>query len=196
MRLILVRHAQTPNNAEGLMQTDDIALSNKGVRQALLVARRLMKEDIDRIYTSPHTRCQQTARAIAKFHDAIPIIDMRIRELEHGDYAGRPGHKFKEARTKANLPFGKWRPEGGENNYDVKERVKSFLDEMRCKDFGTVLVVSHGAPIAHMIMELLNVEFTQENYDTYMHDNAAITIVDFPNFEIIGCRNHLPENLQ
>src|SRR5207302_1580370 len=67
VRLLLIRHAQSAGNAEGIIQGHaDFPLSERGRMQAMLLAQRLGHAPaIDALYSSPLSRAYDTARAIA-----------------------------------------------------------------------------------------------------------------------------------
>ena len=77
MRLILVRHGEPDYERD--------CLTEKGSRQAEIVAGRLLKEGIEEIYSSPLGRARQTAQPFA---EASGIGDVRIldfmREIRYG----------------------------------------------------------------------------------------------------------------
>jgi probable phosphoglycerate mutase len=77
MRLILVRHAD-PNYEKD-------CLTELGHKQAALAAKRLMNEEIEKIYSSPMGRARQTAQA---FSDKSGIKDIQIldfmKEIRYG----------------------------------------------------------------------------------------------------------------
>eukprot|EP00119_Amphimedon_queenslandica_P018032 XP_019858451.1 PREDICTED: uncharacterized protein LOC109586680 [Amphimedon queenslandica] len=66
MIIYLVRHGETIFNARRILQFPDTPLSERGVEQAMRVARRLAAAGIVRILSSDHLRAQATAQAIRK----------------------------------------------------------------------------------------------------------------------------------
>ncbi len=198
MRLILVRHAATENNEKKLLQEDHTPLSERGEKQAELLGERLKKEKIVCIYSSPHKRTQQTAQAIAQHHSKAKVsIAQEIRERNFGIFKGKPGEEYAKWRTENKLSWSKAKPDSGESYEEVYARSRPFIEKLRHEHKGeTVVIVSHGGVLTTLVLYLKGLDENKTTYDAHFHHNAAITIVDFPNFEIIGCRNHLPENLQ
>lgn len=90
-KIYLIRHGESLANTKGIYQgqTHDTKLSPLGVRQADAVAGRLRTEPIQRIITSPLTRTQQTAGAIARFHPVAIDIHRQIMETNHGAWEGK-----------------------------------------------------------------------------------------------------------
>ncbi len=78
MRILIIRHGD-PDYAND-------TLTEKGKREATLLADRLKKENIDRIYSSPLGRakdtCTYTAKALGREKDVI--IKPWLREFDHG----------------------------------------------------------------------------------------------------------------
>ena len=77
MKIVLVRHGDPDYEKD--------CLTELGHKQAAVAAQRLLKEDIDEIYTSPHGRARQTA---AYFSEAsgikeVTVLDF-IREIRFG----------------------------------------------------------------------------------------------------------------
>lgn len=67
MRLLLVRHGQTPSNVRFLLDTavPGPGLTELGERQAAALPEALAGEDIDALYASTLTRAQLTAAPLA-----------------------------------------------------------------------------------------------------------------------------------
>ena len=64
-RWYIVRHGETEWNTQGRIQGHtDISLSDKGLQQAAMVARRLADVPIDVAYSSDLSRSSETARQI------------------------------------------------------------------------------------------------------------------------------------
>ena len=89
MNLYVVRHGQTDWNINHMiLGKTDIELNEKGKKQAEEVSKKLEKEKIDLIISSPLKRTKQTAEIINK-NKNIPIIyDSRIQERNFGEFEG------------------------------------------------------------------------------------------------------------
>jgi probable phosphoglycerate mutase len=141
--LILVRHGRTAANAAGLLQgRADHPLDEVGQAQAARIAAALA--DVDRVVSSPLARARQTAAHLGRDVE----VDDRWRELDYGEFEGRPLHAVSAQ------DWAKWRgdphfaPPGGESLLALHERVCAALDELAAaarRD--TVVVVSHVSPI-------------------------------------------------
>ncbi|CAN5522355.1 histidine phosphatase family protein [soil metagenome] len=146
MRLLLIRHGQTPANVLGQLDTahPGPGLTALGERQAVAVAAALRGEQIDGVFATTLLRTQLTARPFA---DAT-VID-GLHEIEAGDLEGRSDKA--SARTYLETAFA-WgsgdldvtMPGAGDGNaffrrFDHGIAAVSHLD--------TAAVFSHGAAI-------------------------------------------------
>src|SRR3989338_6937789 len=91
MKLIIVRHGETEENAEGIHQGQRHGkLSNVGIEQTKKLGTRLKDEKFDIVYCSDLQRCKDTAKEIMKFHSSIPVhYTKEIRERRMGEFEGR-----------------------------------------------------------------------------------------------------------
>lgn len=78
VRLLLIRHGQTPNNVRGALDTawPGAALTDLGQEQAAAVPSALADEDVSAVYASPLVRTQLTGNPLAVARG----IDVHVRE--------------------------------------------------------------------------------------------------------------------
>jgi broad specificity phosphatase PhoE len=150
-RLILVRHGETPYNAQGLMNPDsqlDAALSATGEAAARRLARSLGPEPIDLIVTSPRLRARRTAELVAGRRE-VKVRDLDdLAEIRAGSFEAGPVAAFQEWVLAT--PPGTPAP-GGES---VLEAARRYLDAARLirADPATVIVaVTHNLPMRMLI---------------------------------------------
>ncbi len=180
-KLIIIRHAESEWNPvgryQGLLDPD---LTERGRKQAELLGRELKKHSLDVLYTSPLKRTLETARIIGKHLGLEPVVDDRIREIDHGRWSGL---LVEEVKKRFPEEFETWikepqkaKFEGGESLRDVFLRVKEFLEEVKENHRGqTVGVVSHTVPIRCMLCALLDVGLSK--FWTFGCDNASYSVV-------------------
>jgi len=59
MKLYLVRHGQSEGNVKQTHQCEDVPLSEEGIKQVKLLAKRLKNNEISTIYASPFLRAKK-----------------------------------------------------------------------------------------------------------------------------------------
>ena len=79
-KIYLVRHGETDDLVKKLHQHNDVALSERGNKQARDVAVRFSHIKVDVIFSSPHVRTVQTAEHIRSFTHAPLEISELLRE--------------------------------------------------------------------------------------------------------------------
>jgi broad specificity phosphatase PhoE len=97
MRLHLIRHGETTSNAEGRVQGHlDVPLSDRGLRQAALLAERLAGLPIAALYGSTLQRALRTAQIVAERIE----VDLQERdflmERDVGELSGLTGEEIGE----------------------------------------------------------------------------------------------------
>ncbi|MFE9611069.1 histidine phosphatase family protein [Streptomyces sp. NPDC006012] len=154
MRLLLVRHGQTPSNVEGLLDTTvpGAGLTPLGQRQAAALPMALADEDIEAVYVSTLVRTQLTAAPLAAARGLDVRIRDGLRELAAGDLEMLPGD------TEPGLAYMRtvfaWaggdtalRMPGAETGAEALARFDAVVEEAADAATGTVVLVSHGAAI-------------------------------------------------
>ena len=88
--LYLVRHGETVDNAQQIMQGQTHGcLNEKGREQARMVAERLAGEAFDAVVASDLRRAVQTAEIIAAPHGLLVVTTPLLRERDWGGFTGR-----------------------------------------------------------------------------------------------------------
>lgn len=141
MKLYIVRHGQVPHNALGQYNTVDEDLTELGINQALELKNKIKNIDFDIIISSPLVRAKHTADIINVNNKKI-IIDDRIRERSCGDLTGKPltvTNRDEYWNYNTTIKYG--------TSEDIKlffYRIFEFLDELKTKNFESVLIVAHS----------------------------------------------------
>ena len=147
-RVILLRHAQSEGNAQGVLQgQSDYPLSDFGIQQAEVLARRWKKEQIhfDWIISSPLLRAQQTANIIAAALSAPLELDKNWMERNNGQIAGLRPEEIDERGLRP--PFVHlYQPIGvdGESQWELFLRAGRAIQDLLHRPPGKYMVVSHG----------------------------------------------------
>lgn len=134
--LLLVRHGETVDNANHIMQGQTQGrLTAKGRQQAEELATLLARERIDVFMSSDLQRAIDTCQIIALPHSAAVITTPLLRERDWGGFTGRYIPDLKNAV---------W-PDDIETIDALKSRARQFLDYVCCVYSGkVVLAVGHG----------------------------------------------------
>ncbi|MFE3163950.1 histidine phosphatase family protein [Streptomyces sp. NPDC059224] len=154
MRLLLIRHGQTPTNVDFLLDTavPGPGLTTLGRQQAAALPEALADEDIEALYVSTLTRTQLTAAPLAAARGLVPLVRDGVREVSAGDLELLPGHSERGQeymRTVFAWAAGDTalRMPGGETGSETLARYDAVIAEAAASGAGTVAVVSHGAAI-------------------------------------------------
>ena len=167
MRLIIVRHAETHANAEGRMQGHaDYVLSREGRLQADRLRGRFHEEEFEpsHIFTSPLLRAFETAKIISR---SWTIQIMPWDDLKEHNIGVLSGLTWREAVEKFPcVDMEKVRRgqltgiTGAESLAQRRARgervIKSILSSH--SEESSVLLVSHGGIIQHIIAALLGTD--------------------------------------
>ncbi|MDQ0823537.1 broad specificity phosphatase PhoE [Arthrobacter sp. V4I6] len=158
MRLLLIRHGQTPGNVLGQLDTahPGPGLTELGERQAAALARSLANEQIDLLYASTLIRTQITAAPLAAERGLGVEVLTGLREIEAGSLeklTDRESH-FRYLGTVFSWADGELdrRMPAGPSGHDFFERYDASIARIAAAAEGagnaaTVAVVSHGAAI-------------------------------------------------
>ncbi|MFM8392879.1 MAG: histidine phosphatase family protein [Acidobacteriota bacterium] len=146
MKLYFVRHGETRENVENIIQGHQPGtLTAQGHEQAQRLAARLAEIDFTAIYASDLGRVVDTARYVTARQAAPLRFDERLRERGAGIYEGLPRQVLWDAEASSGEPQIEFRPEGGESFLDLQARIDSFVETALDRHAGqSVLVLSHG----------------------------------------------------
>lgn len=135
-KLLLLRHGETVDNANHIMQGQTQGcLTDKGRQQASEAAALLAEESIDAFVSSDLRRAVDTCLIIAKPHNATVTTTQLLRERDWGGFTGRYIPDLKDAP---------W-PDDIETIDELKSRARRFIDFIKNSyPDQTVLAVGHG----------------------------------------------------
>lgn len=156
MRLLLIRHAQTPANVLGMLETSDPGpgLTELGREQAAAIPGALASERIDGIYASQLIRTQQTAAPLARVRGEMHrVILPGIHEIVAGEFEGRSDKEAIQAYLETVWAWGSGsldpRIPGGEDGHEFFGRFDADVEHVMAEHDrdATVALFSHGAAI-------------------------------------------------
>ncbi|MEK6221351.1 MAG: histidine phosphatase family protein [Chloroflexota bacterium] len=176
--MVLVRHGETTANLNLTLQGQtDGQLTKVGIRQAELLAQHSKIFQANHIFSSDLTRAQHTAKIIAE-RLTLPVqLSKILREWNIGELDGHPAQSLEAAISASKDSIADFTPPGGESLNDLRGRAENFLNSVRQKHQGQVLIVcSHG----DFIRMLLSVVLIQEIKQAIKQplDNTSYTIVE------------------
>ncbi len=191
MRLILIRHGQTPSNVRNLLDTavPGPGLTDLGQRQALAVPAALARLDgsagteaLAVLYVSNQTRAQLTAAPLAAALGLEPRIRAGLREIDAGELEMQGDLQSIGTYLEVVRGWIQGKPEirmpGADTGNDVLARFDAVVREAElAAGGGTVVMVSHGAMIrAWAACRAGNLD--PEHPENYPLSNTGIVVLE------------------
>lgn len=163
MRLLLLRHGQTPANVAGQLDTaaPGLPLTELGRRQAAALVPALADEPVVGVYASDRTRAQETAAPLAEDRGLDVVVLPGLGEVAAGDHEMGSGREAIKAYLTC---VGGWMRgdlsggmPGGEDGAAFHARFDGAVRAIvaRHQPDDTVLAISHGAALRAWIATLL-----------------------------------------
>ncbi|MGN8130265.1 histidine phosphatase family protein [Paenarthrobacter sp. 22069] len=157
MKLLLIRHGETPGNVLGQLDTDHPGpgLTELGERQAEAMARALANEHIGALYASTLIRTQITAAPLARLHTLDVEVLEGLHEIEAGSLEKLTDHESHKRYMGTVISWAAGdldrRMPAGPDGHAFFERFDAAIARVAQRSarhqHGTVAVVSHGAAI-------------------------------------------------
>ena len=202
--LYLVRHGESEGNNQNVYQSEVSLLSQKGKEQARILQKRFKNIQIDALYASPLKRAQETAEIINEILNLpIQTTDL-VREwgkpsaLIGKQTEGKEAKDFQDAlRSHPEDSYWKWQDE--ESIGEVRDRVVSFLEEMKRAPQENILVVTHSLPLKMLLSIVLfgpeHIPFVHGSSPFRVRtSNTGITVLQLPdgekNWELLTFNDH------
>lgn len=195
MKLILVRHAETEWNLEGIIQgRSDSSLTCRGLRETsvLLAALSASEYQVERVFASPIGRAWQMGQSLAEYFCCSLTAEPALKEQAFGQFEGMPLELLRQKHPNdANALFrldAEYCPPGGESLAHASQRVIRFLQNLEdtSSHHQTICIVSHGH-VSQGILAILK-EGTVNNFPRYAHPNASYSVIDLINGKCIGLK--------
>ena len=210
MKIYFVRHGETKDNRLRLHQTKSAPLSEAGIRQADILAKRLAKIPIDIIYSSQLLRAKQTAKIINKATHRKIIYSKYLDEWRGPqEFIGKEKNNSEVKNINKIRNFHgqdpDWHYSNEENFLEYKNRINKFLLLISKSKKNNILVVTHVGPIKMLLMLMTGKKFLPQDFYKFSNllklDNTGITLCnkDKNNVWTIQAYNdysHLQDALQ
>lgn len=175
--LLLIRHAQTDDNAQGRISGwTDSCLSGQGRAQAERLAAHVRRlPPLERLYASPLQRAWLTAAAIGAAVGLAPEPAPGLREIHFGEVEGTAFVDFEQRYPEL---YARWLDPtaellwpGGESRAGFRRRIMAALEPIEAESHvRRVAVVSHGGVIA-----------------TYLASRFGSSAADWFDFRVRNC---------
>lgn len=183
--IYLIRHAQTVHNKKGKVFSgvSDVALSEKGKKEAEKFAKLDFLSNVEKIYITPLRRTRQTADIIFGKEREKTVIKA-LEEMNFGDYEGR----VLDEDSKSDDVFIKWMndPEnlvfpGGDSFKEHAEEAFEAFKAIAQGNEGKIAIVSHRTTIRLILTQLLGRELS--SFREIPCDNCSAARIVYEN----GC---------
>lgn len=192
MSIFVIRHGETDSNAAGVVQLPDARLSERGVEQAALLARRLAGLGVERILASDLARAAMTAEQIRDATGVEIESEPLLQERNFGEFRGR-GY----AEIGIDIFAPDVVPPAGESwaaFYSRVERAWARVQETAAETPGNLAVVTHGL-VCRVVTER-HLPLPAGSEPPTRWGNTSLTIVDSAppwKVRLLNCLAHLDE---
>lgn len=180
MRLLLVRHGETPWNVTLQYQGQGkVPLNERGLEQARRCAERLTRYGVTALYSSDIVRAWQTAEVIGAALALKPTPMPELREIDVGQWEGHtpeelyrrfPDHMAEYRRDPARTVRL-----GGESYAQLQTRALvalNHIQEQHQQD-AAIVAVSHGGTIRALLCHVIGLDLG--NFGRMWLDNGSLT---------------------
>jgi broad specificity phosphatase PhoE len=181
--ILIARHGQSDWNAERRWQGHaDRPLTEKGREQARVLAARLVRIDLDAVYSSDLRRARDTAAVVAESQGLELRTVPDLREVDVGSWSGltraEAEQRFPEAFARWQQGYPGW--EDGESYEAMTDRVlAAVLKIAGAHRDERVLIVSHGGPIRAIHAAALGLDVHAYRRLRPVEPNARLSAVCF-----------------
>jgi alpha-ribazole phosphatase len=178
----LIRHAATESMEGRCYGWHDVPLSQDGINQARNLARRLARNRLDAMYTSPLLRARETARILAEPHDVSVQIIQELAEIHFGDFEGL---SYEEIQARFPEIYQQWmnqptvvRFPNGEDFPGLQRRTLAALNSILISNIGkSVAAVAHAGVVRILLADALGIP--NSHIFRLAQDYAAVNRIDY-----------------
>ncbi|WP_020485186.1 histidine phosphatase family protein [Methylomonas sp. MK1] len=205
LKIYLLRHGETAYSQRGAFcgsLDPDLTAEGKAMAQAFADAyRSLTWSDV---FVSPMQRAIATAQPLCDALSLTMQFRAGLREISYGAWEDQEQDYVNQHHAQDYLRWQTdpaWNPPtGGETAMQIAARALPVITEIQTQyKTGNVLLVSHKATIRILLCSLLGIDLGRYR-DRINALAASVSIIKFteygPMLEVLGDRNHLPENLR
>lgn len=184
--IYLIRHAECQGNIENkLSGITDFKLTEKGQKQARLLASKLKDLKITKIYSSPLSRAVDTARTIMKECD-INSLNI-VNDLHEINYGVCDGMCWIDINQKYPTVKKEWKEihhypveiPNQESFIELQKRIKDCILKITNDNLGErLMIISHGIAISSFLCFVKNLNIEDCN-KLKQQENTAYSILEY-----------------
>ena len=168
--IYLIRHSVRLKNSlieknnstqNEIIKSEKSILSPEGEKRAEILGNERELQNIDVVYVSNCVRTLQTAKYLMNKQNLTAIIDERFDERR----TGKPIQMSQQEWVYNQYFNENFKTEGGESQYDVRQRFTEAFEEILDKHKGKrIAIFSHGYAITFFLMKWCKLLSVDENY--------------------------------
>lgn len=157
-KLLILRHPETEANVAGRwVGRGDSPYTERGQRQALLLAEEIARFGPEELWSSSLRRCREITETASAALEITPIWDDRLLEMDFGQVEGLTYAETVERGIvfdfkSEDAPVAP----GAESRREILLRTADVLDAMLAGDAQRIVVVTHGGVVRSTIPHLLD----------------------------------------
>ena len=174
MRVYIIRHGESETNLSkhwtGWM---DVALTEKGYRDAEHAGRIIGDVTFDRIFSSDLRRARDTA--MTAIPGCCPETTPLLREINVGSLAGKPLSCLTKEINEMIAESG-YKKLDGESHEDIAERVRIFREQLESLDCERAAVFTHAGWLRGFLDQVMGVRLSR---DRVKCGNCTVAIFDY-----------------
>ncbi|MBP1641320.1 MAG: hypothetical protein H6Q17_2903 [Bacteroidetes bacterium] len=168
MQLTVVRHTQVDVPKGICYGVTDVPLAKEGVLALNDITEQFENKRFNAVFSSPLSRCRILAGKLAAGQSLM--IDERLCELDFGDWEMKPWSEIyeSEAGKRWFADYINTACPNGRSYMEMVHDLKSFLDDLKQRDYQQVVIVTH-AGVLRILIALLENKTTEETFETALH---------------------------
>jgi len=149
-QIYLIRHGKIEWNQEkAYIGQIELSLSKEGIEQAEKLQKYFSKTPLDKAYTSPLKRCQDTLDIILAGRTIPKTIVGAFKEINMGDWEGKPFSEIKrtdsDAYEKRGAEIDRFTPPNGESFLDLQQRVMPAFNKIIQEEAAeNIIILGHS----------------------------------------------------
>ena len=168
----------------------DSALTERGLRRAVLIAARLRKlvpdDQAAQVYSSDLTRATQTADAIALQLGVQPIHLQGLREKSYGAAEGKPqawlDQRFRQPPATGDRMHHHEGIEGAETRQDFASRLYDAVATILASPSTCQIIVTHGFALTFVVAAWIHLPLEAAGYVNMRSSSGGVTVLEEDDF--------------